>query len=214
MDMTPKKKAYERLGNTMIRNFRKRNIEAFYCEDREKAKELAMQFMKEDGTVGFGGSVTLNETGVLEAVEKVDHLTLIDRRLAKTPEEIREAFLQTIAADYFLMSTNAMTLDGELVNIDGKGNRIPCLIYGPKTVIVIAGMNKMTADVESAIKRIQNVASPINAATFDTQTPCGMTGRCGNCHSPETMCCQILVTRHSRFPGRIKVILVGEELGH
>lgn len=212
--MTPKKKAYRKLADTMIQNLRKRNMEGFYCEDREAARELAMEMMKEGGTVGFGGSVTLDETGILKAVEEKEGLTLIDRRKAKTPEETREIFFQTVASDYFLMSTNAITIDGELINIDGKGNRLACLVYGPKNVIIIAGMNKVTADTDSGIKRVQNVSSPANAAVFDSKTPCGITGHCGSCHSPQTMCCQVVITRHSRFDGRIKVILVGEELGH
>ena len=212
--MTPKKKAYRKLADTMIQNLRKRNMEGFYCEDREAARELAMEMMKEGGTVGFGGSVTLDETVILKAVEEKEGLTLIDRRKAKTPEETREVFFQTVASDYFLMSTNAITIDGELINIDGKGNRLACLVYGPKNVIIIAGMNKVTADTDSGIKRVQNVSSPANAAVFDSKTPCGITGHCGSCHSPQTMCCQVVITRHSRFDGRIKVILVGEELGH
>lgn len=212
--MTPKKKAYRKLADTMIQNLRKRNMEGFYCEDREAARELAMEMMKEGGTVGFGGSVTLDETGILKAVEEKEGLTLIDRRKAKTPEETREVFFQTVASDYFLMSTYAITIDGELINIDGKGNRLACLVYGPKNVIIIAGMNKVTADTDSGIKRVQNVSSPANAAVFDSKTPCGITGHCGSCHSPQTMCCQVVITRHSRFDGRIKVILVGEELGH
>lgn len=212
--MTPKKKAYRKLADTMIQNLRKRNMEGFYCEDRDAARELAMEMMKEGGTVGFGGSVTLDETGILKAVEEKEGLTLIDRRKAKTPEETREVFFQTVASDYFLMSTNAITIDGELINIDGKGNRLACLVYGPKNVIIIAGMNKVTADTDSGIKRVQNVSSPANAAVFDSKTPCGITGHCGSCHSPQTMCCQVVITRHSRFDGRIKVILVGEELGH
>lgn len=212
--MTPKKKAYRKLADTMIQNLRKRNMEGFYCEDREAARELAMEMMKEGGTVGFGGSVTLDEMGILKAVEEKEGLTLIDRRKAKTPEETREVFFQTVASDYFLMSTNAITIDGELINIDGKGNRLACLVYGPKNVIIIAGMNKVTADTDSGIKRVQNVSSPANAAVFDSKTPCGITGHCGSCHSPQTMCCQVVITRHSRFDGRIKVILVGEELGH
>ena len=212
--MTPKKKAYRKLADTMIQNLRKRNMEGFYCEDRDAARELAMEMMKEGGTVGFGGSVTLDETGILKAVEEKEGLTLIDRRKAKTPEETREVFFQTVASDYFLMSTNAITIDGELINSDGKGNRLACLVYGPKNVIIIAGMNKVTADTDSGIKRVQNVSSPANAAVFDSKTPCGITGHCGSCHSPQTMCCQVVITRHSRFDGRIKVILVGEELGH
>lgn len=213
-EISPKKKGYQRQAETIIKNLKKRNMEGFYCENRGEAKRLVMDLMKDGGSVGFGGSVTISELGILEAVEEAPALELIDRRTARTPEAMREIFFETTAADYFLMSTNAITLDGELVNIDGKGNRLACLIFGPKTVIIIAGMNKVTADIESGIKRIQNTSCPANAAVFDLQTPCGTAGRCQDCHSPQTMCCQVAVTRHSRFEGRIKVILVGEELGH
>lgn len=212
--MKPKMKAYEKQAGTIIKNLLIRNMEGFYCETREEAKDIVLEMMKDGGNVGFGGSVTLGETGILGAVEEAEHLNLIDRRKVKTPEETREIFFRTTASDYFLMSTNAITLDGELVNIDGKGNRLACLVYGPKNVIIVAGMNKVAADVEDAVKHIQNFTCPANAGTFDFQTPCGTAGRCGNCHSPQTMCCSIVVTRHSRFDGRIKVVLVGEELGH
>ena len=117
-------------------------------------------------------------------------------------------------ADYFLMSSNAVTIDGELINIDGNGNRVACLIHGPEHVILIVGMNKVVTDVESGVARVRNIASPANAARLGTRTPCGAVGHCCNCNSPDCMCCQVVITRHSRHTGRIKVILVGEELGY
>lgn len=210
--MTAKKQAYEKLANTMIKNFAKRNMEAFYCEDSASATALAMELMKDGGSVGIGGSATLQETGLLDAV-KNSSLTFIDRNAAKTPEEKKAVFRETICADYFLMSSNAVTIDGELINIDGNGNRLACLIHGPEHVILMIGMNKVVSDVESGIARVRNFASPANAARLNTKTPCGITGHCGNCNSPDCMCCQIVVTRHSRHAGRIKVILIGEELG-
>lgn len=211
--MGAKQQAYKTLANTMIKNFSKRNMEAFYCEDKNQAVSLAMDLMKEGNTVGFGGSETLNEIGIFEAI-KNSSLTLIDRSTAKTPEEKKEIYFKNTMADYFLMSSNAVTIDGELINIDGNGNRVACLIHGPEHVILIVGMNKVVTDVESGIARVRNMASPANAARLGTRTPCGAVGHCRDCHSEDCMCCQIVVTRHSRHTGRIKVILVGEELGY
>ena len=117
-------------------------------------------------------------------------------------------------ADYFLMSTNAITMDGELVNIDGRSNRVSCLCWGPQNVIIIAGMNKVALDVESALKRVRNFAAPPNAVRLNKNTPCAQTGKCADCYSPDCICSQIVITRRSSTPNRIKVILVGEELGY
>ena len=211
--MTPKQQAYKSLGNTMIKNFQKHNIEAFYCEDSTSAVALAMDLMKDGGTVGMGGTETVKETGLLDAVKSAEHLHFIDRNLAKTPEERKAVFLETMGCDYFLMSSNAITVDGELVNIDGNGNRVACLIHGPEQVIILAGMNKVVDTVEEGIDRIGIHAAPPNAARLGTRTPCAVTGVCGDCHSEDCMCCQIVVTRRSRHKDRIKVILIGEELG-
>lgn len=211
--MTAKQQAYKALGNTMIKNFKKRNIEAFYCEDSASAVALAMELMKDGGTVGKGGTETVKEVGLLDAVKSAEHLTFIDREVAKTPEEKKQIYFQTLQCDYFLMSSNAITVDGELINIDGNGNRVACLIYGPEKVIVIAGMNKVVDDVDSGVARVQNFAAPPNAARLGTRTPCATLGHCGDCHSEDCMCAQIVITRHSRDKDRIKVILVGEELG-
>lgn len=211
--MTPKQQAYERLANTMMKNFERRNMEAFYCPTSADAVALAMDLMKEGGTVGMGGSETVKEVGLLDAVKSCDALRFIDRSTATTPEEKKAIFLETMAADYFLMSSNAITVDGELVNIDGNGNRLACLLQGPDNVLVLAGMNKVVDDVDSGIQRVGIHAAPPNAARLGTRTPCGALGHCGDCHSEDCMCCQIVITRHSRQKGRIKVILIGEELG-
>ncbi len=211
--MTAKQQAYKALGNTMIKNFKKRNIEAFYCEDSASALALAMDLMKDGGTVGKGGTETVREVGLLDAVKSAEHLTFIDRETAKTPEEKKDIYIKTMQCDYFLTSSNAITVDGELVNIDGNGNRVACLMCGPEKVIVIAGMNKIVDDVDSGIARIGNFAAPANAARLGTRTPCATLGHCGDCHSQDCMCAQIVITRHSRNKDRIKVILVGEELG-
>ena len=211
--MTSKQQAYKTLANTMIKNFAKRNIDAFYCETKEEATALAMELMKDGKTVGMGGSQTVSEMGLLDAV-KNSHLHFIDRSTAKTPEERKAIFLETMAADYFLMSSNAVTIAGELVNIDGNANRLACLLHGPDQIIMPIGMNKVVSDVESGISRIGTHAAPPNAARLGTKTPCAVTGCCNDCHSEDCMCCQIVITRHSRHKGRIKIILIGEELGY
>lgn len=211
--MTPKKQAYKTLANTMIKNFGKRNIEGFYCDTKEEAVTLAMNLMKEGGTVGMGGTETVKEIALIDAIKRTPSLHFIDRETAKNPEEKKAIYRESFNADYYLMSSNAITIDGELVNIDGNGNRVACLIYGPEQVIVLAGMNKVVDDVESGIQRVGIHAAPPNAARLGTRTPCAALGHCGDCHSEDCMCCQIVITRHSRQKGRIKVILIGEELG-
>ena len=198
----------------MIKNFKKRNIDAYYCNTSAEAVTLAMELMKDGGFVGMGGTETVKETGLLDAVKSAAHLNFIDRSLAKTPEEKRAIYLQSFQSNYYLMSSNAITVDGELINIDGNGNRVACLIYGPEQVLVLAGMNKVVESVESGIERIGTHAAPPNAARLGTKTPCGVLGHCGDCHSDDCMCCQIVVTRHSRQNGRIKVILIGEGFGY
>jgi len=157
--------------------------------------------------------MTLNEIGLLDAIQNGDYKT-IDRDKAKTHEEQRKVYGEICCCDYFLMSTNAITVDGELVNIDGRGNRVAFLCYGPQNVIVLCGINKIVADVESGFKRVRTVASPPNAIRLNRKLPCGITGKCENCFSPDCFCNQFVITRRSGIPNRIKVILIGEELGY
>ncbi len=211
--MTPKKQAYAALANTMIHNLKRNNMEGFYCDSSEDAVALAMDLMKDAKTVGMGGAETIRECGLLDALKQSETLHFIDRDQAKTPEEKKACFVETICADYFLMSSNAITMEGELINVDGNGNRLACLMQGPEHVLVIVGMNKVVQDVESGIGRLGLFAAPANAARLGTRTPCAKIGHCMDCHSEDCMCAHIVVTRHSRHKGRIKVILVGEELG-
>lgn len=208
-----KKAAYAKQAETIIKNLQKRNMEGFYCATSEEAVRKVLELVEEGASVTWGGSESLKESGVMDAITS-GKFEVLDRATAKTPEEQRAFYQKAVGADYFFTSTNAITVAGELVNIDGNGNRVACLIHGPKHVIIIAGMNKVVADAESCVGRIRNTASPANAARLHPNTPCEMTGVCGDCHAPGCMCCEIVVTRHSRHNGRIKVILVGEELGY
>ena len=180
---------------------------------KKESYALQAESLIPDGSsVTWGGSATLSEAGILEALQNGSY-ELIDRASAKSPEEARSLYGKIVCADYFLMSTNAFTSDGELVNIDGNGNRVACLISGPAHVIVVTGMNKLTKTVQEAVDRVQTCATPPNCLRLNLNTPCASTGFCADCQSPDSICCQIVVTRRSRQPGRITVVMVGEELG-
>lgn len=211
--MTMKQKAFEKTARTVIERMEKRGMEGYFCEDSKACVNQILSMMEAGSTVAWGGSETIKECGLMDALKTADY-HLIDRSLAKTPEENREIFGKSILSDYFLMSSNAVTLNGELVNIDGNSNRVACLAHGPRHVMIIVGMNKLVSDVESAVARVRNIAAPANAERLGTKTPCGVTGVCGDCLSPDCMCCEILITRRSRHPGRIKVFFVAEELGY
>ena len=211
--MSPKEIAKENMANTIIKNMKKKNMEGYYCATSAEAVEKALSLMPEGASITWGGSVTLTECGLMEAIQAKNY-DLIDRADAKTPEEARQMYGRQVMADFFLMSSNAVTLDGELVNIDGNSNRVACLCCGPKNVIVIAGMNKIVSTVEEGVDRVHNFAAPPNTVRLNKNTPCAQTGRCADCYSPDCICSQIVITRRSSIPNRIKVILVGEELGY
>lgn len=211
--MTPKQNYYQTVSNTLIKNLEKRNIEGYYCPDSASAVKKAMSLMPENSVVSWGGSMSVIESGIMDALNNSTH-TLIDRTNAQTPEEKKEIYAKIVCSDFYFMSTNAITLDGELINIDGFGNRVACLITGPENVIVVAGMNKVVSNVEEGIDRVRNFAAPPNCVRIDKKTPCVSTGRCSDCLSPDCICNHTVITRRSGIPGRIKVILVGEELGY
>ncbi|MCI5606353.1 MAG: lactate utilization protein [Treponema sp.] len=209
----PKEIFYEKQAETIIKKLNQRKMEGFYCPDVESAKAKLVELLGEGKkSVAYGGSMTLDENGFKDSVTAAGH-ELIIRENYKTPEEIKECKAKQINADFFLMSTNAITLDGELINIDGRGNRVSFMIYGPDNVIIISGMNKVVVNVDDGIRRVRNIATPPNCVRLDCKTPCAVTGKCGECFT-DSICCQFVVTRMSRVPGRIKVILVGQELGY
>lgn len=210
--MTPKQVSYSNTAESVIKEMKKRGIEGFYCETSADAVEQVLSMIEEESTVASGGSMTLEESGILPAVREGNY-QYIDRMLAKTEDEKRKVYAQSVMADTFLMSSNAVTLDGQLVNIDGNGNRVACLITGPKQVIVVAGMNKLVSTVEEGIDRVHNIAAPPNGVRLGLQTPCSMIGKCADCLSKECMCSQVVITRMCKND-RIKVILVGETLGY
>jgi hypothetical protein len=210
--MTFQQQAYANAAETIIKNLKKRNMEGFYCASSEAAVNMVKELIPAGSSVTWGGSESMVESGIMDAVKQGDY-ELIDRTAAKTPEEARTLYGKIVCADYFFTGTNAITTDGALINIDGNGNRVACLITGPANVIVIAGMNKVVANVEDGVRRIRNIATPANVLRVGVDTPCSKTGVCQDCLSPGCICNQIVVTRRSGKAGRIKVLLVGESLG-
>ncbi|MBQ6992554.1 MAG: lactate utilization protein [Clostridia bacterium] len=209
----PKKKYYENIANTIIKNMEKRQIEGYYCPDSTSALKKALELIPKGSSIGWGGSMTLTEIGLMDAIQNGDY-KIINRDIAKTPEEQRKIYGEICCADYFLMSTNAITLDGELINIDGRGNRVSFLCYGPQNVLILTGINKIVTDIDAGLKRARDIAAPPNTVRLNRKTPCSITGKCENCYSPDCICSQFVVTRRSGVPNRIKVIIIGEELGY
>jgi len=211
--MTPMQEYYEKAAKTVIANLKKRQMEGYYCADKTAAVQKVLELMPKGASVSWGGSMTLGEAGIMDALQTSEY-RLIDRAKAKTPEEQRAVYGEICTSDFFLTSTNAITLDGELVNIDGNGSRLAFLIFGPQNVIVVAGMNKLVKDAESGYKRVKTVACPPNAARLGRKTPCALNGAGGDCYASDCICSQTVITRRSHVPNRIKVILVGESLGY
>lgn len=205
-------KRNELLARKVIKGLESRNMSGYYAANKEEALKLALELIPEGSSVTMGGAMSAREIGLVDAV-KSGKYNFIERENASTPEEKRKATMEGYDADYFLSSANAMTEDGIIVNIDGNSNRVSMIAHGPKHILFIVGMNKICDDVDGAMKRARNVAAPINAQRFDINTPCKKTGSCMNCKSPDTICCQFLITRYSKHEGRIHVILVNDQLG-
>ena len=205
-------KRNELLAQKVIKGLESRNMTGYYAATKEEALKKALEIIPEGSSVTMGGAMSAHEIGLVEAIKNGNY-TFIDRETAKSPEEKREAMLKGYDADFFLSSANAMTDDGVIVNIDGNSNRVSMIAQGPKHVLFIVGMNKICDDIDGAMKRARNIAAPINAQRFGLSTPCSKTGACMNCKSPDTICCQFLITRFSRHKDRIHVILVNDNLG-
>lgn len=208
----PRELYYEKNAHVAIKNLRDRHFDAYYCCTREESLQMALSLIPHGATVGWGGATSAAEIGLIDAV-KTGPYTVFDRETAKSAQERGAVAAMCLRADVFLTGANALSVDGQMVNIDGIGNRVAAITYGPKSVIVIVGMNKLCPDLESAVRRARTQAAPINQQRFLGKTPCTVTGNCADCKSEDCICNQILITRHCRPAGRIKFILVGEELG-
>ena len=203
---------YEKRASVLVKNLRSRHFEAYYCDTRQDALAKALELIPEGSLVSWGGAMSAQQIGLIGAM-RVGNYRTIDRDKCVTAEEREQAMKDALFCDTFLMGANAMSMDGEMVSIDGTGNRIGALVYGPKSVIVIVGMNKVEDTLEEAIRRARTVAAPKNKQRFGDGTPCAVTGVCGDCKSEKCICNHIVITRHCRPVGRIKFIIVGEELG-
>ena len=203
---------YEKRAQVLVKNLKSRHFDAYYCPDRVSALEKALELIPQGSSVGWGGALSAQQIGLIDAV-KSGNFAAIDRDAATTPEERTQALKRCLTADVFLCGANALSLDGQMVNIDGTGNRVAAIAYGPDTILVIAGMNKVCDTLDDAVTRARTVAAPMNKQRFPFKTPCEVTGACADCKSEESICNQILITRNCRPAGRIKFVLVGEELG-
>ncbi len=204
-------KRNELLAKKVIEGLASRNMTGYYAPNKEAALQKALELIPEGASVSMGGGMSVHEIGLVDALKKGSY-QFIDR---DNYEDKRAAMLAAYDADFFLASVNAMTNDGILVNIDGNSNRVSAIAQGPRNVLFIVGMNKVCgSDLDSAMKRARNIAAPTNAQRFNLSTPCAKTGACFDCKSPDTICCQFLITRYSRHEGRIHVILVNDDLGY
>lgn len=212
--MTPIEKRNQLLAEKMIKNLRRRNMEAFYCPTAQDAVAQVQALIADGSSVTWGGSMTIRDMGLPQALRERGTLEVLDRDLVEDAQEKQQMYLKAFSADVYLSSANAISEDGVIVNIDGNGNRVAAITWGPRMVIFVIGLNKVAATVQDAISRARSTASPINAQRFDISTPCHNDGVCHNCNSPESICSYIHLLRNSRNGNRHKIVLVGENLGY
>ena len=205
-------KYYAKRGEILVKNLKSRHFDACYCATKEEALKAVLERIPKGASVSWGGCVTAEQIGLFDALRNGDYVSL-DRFAGKLPEEKERLTREGMFADVFITSANALSMDGQMVNIDGTGNRVAAIIYGPKSVIVVAGMNKVMDSLDAAINRARTVAAPMNKQRFPNETPCEVTGTCADCKAEGCVCNQIVITRHCRPIGRIQFILIGEELG-
>jgi hypothetical protein len=213
MPCTPFENRNAKLGPKVVKALKDRLFEAWYFADPFEAVDLIISLIPKTHLVSWGGSATITDLGIKDRLAS-EGFKLLDRDKAATPEERAERMRQALLCDTFLMSANALSEDGQLVNIDGGGNRVAALCYGPKQVIVVAGINKIAKTLNDAIVRARTTAAPLNIQRFvDSKTPCNETGTCADCKSPDTVCSHIVTSRFCKPAGRIKVVLIGKNLG-
>ncbi|WP_033147438.1 lactate utilization protein [Prevotella sp. P6B1] len=210
--MTPKELRNERLAERLIKNLNRRHMEAFYCPTAIEAVGKVSELIADGSSVTWGGSMTIRDMGIPQALKSRGTLDVLDRDEAADFEAAARIYERAFTADFYLSSANAISEDGVIVNIDGNGNRVAAITWGPKKVIFIIGLNKVTQTVEAALARARSTAAPINAARFDVKTPCQVDGVCHNCNSPESICNYVHFLRNSPR-GRHVVVLVGEDFG-
>ena len=227
--LIPKSVMYERLARRAIEAFGKRNINARFVRDRTEALSAILAMIPEKASIGIGDSITMEQIGIRAKLEERGGHEIInpfifmpDGRFVDPPEVRVQKMRQSLLGDFFLTGSNAITLDGKIVNIDARGNRVASIIFGPQKVILAVGANKITPDVDQAIQRVKNVAAPWNSARHfmenraEKELPCAQAGICVNCSSPHRICCFISIIEWQRGTyekDRINLFIVGEELG-
>jgi Uncharacterised ACR, YkgG family COG1556. len=210
--MAPELQRNDKLGEQLVKALKARHFDAYYCSTKQAAALQIMSLIPKTDVVAWGGSATMNALGVIQNV-KLEGWKCIDRDSAQNAEERLTLMRQSLLCDTYLCGTNAVTEDGELINVDGNGNRTAAMTFGPKSVIIACGMNKVVKDLDAAVSRARNYAAPVNAQRFEIQTPCKQTGACADCKSPDSICTYIVRTRLCKPAGRIKIVLIGENLG-
>lgn len=211
--MSPIEIRNEKAAGKVIKNLARRNIEAVYCPTAREAVEKVLEMIPQGSSITWGGSMSIRDIGIPAALADAGKYEVYDRDKAPDRAAATEIYLKAFSCDYYLSSANAITEDGVIVNIDGTGNRVAAITFGPRNVIFIIGMNKLTQDTDSALARARSLAAPVNTARFDIQTPCKLDGVCHNCLSDDCICNYIHFLRHSP-KGKHKVILVGESIGY
>lgn len=197
-----------------IENLKKNNMETYYVPTKEGAVDKVKSLISDGEVVAVGGSMTLFETGLIDMLRHGRYSFLDRYKKNLTASDTEKIFLESFLADTYLTSSNAVTEEGELYNVDGNGNRVAAMIYGPKSVIVVVGINKIVKDRDAAVERVKQIAAPANCVRLNRDTPCVKTGECVNCKSEERICCSYVFLAKQRVKGRIKVIIVGEDLGY
>ncbi len=201
------RKSLERIGEKLTKN----GMETFVVDSAKEVVPLVESMVKAGATVSFGGSMSLDEAGVLDHLRS-GRYTCLDRGAPGV--DVDEVLRKTFFADVYFTSANAITRNGEIYQVDGNGNRVAAMIFGPKQVILVAGRNKIVDDIPAAKLRVAQVAAPPNGRRLNLDTPCAITGECSDCRSKHRMCCTETITKWQRDPNRFKVILVNEELGY
>lgn len=212
--MTPIEERNQKMAEQLIKQLKRRHMEAFYCPTGKEAVQKVSELIADGSTVTWGGTATVRDLGIPVVLKSRKTLQVLDRDEVETPEEKQEMYLKAFSADVYLTSANAISEDGVIVNIDGNGNRVAAISWGPKKVIFVIGLNKVAQTVEAALARARGIASPTNSQRFEMNTPCKVDGRCHNCNSAESICSYVHFLRNSRNEGRHVVVLVGENLGY
>ena len=211
--LQPRKMRYDKAGPVVAENLKKRHFDAYYCSTREEGVAKVLELIGAEDVVSWGGTMTVDELGIKGLLAQRGQKVL-DRDTAKDMAERMAIMRAGLTCDTFLTGTNAITQDGELFNIDGNGNRVAAMCFGPKSVVVVAGMNKVVKDMDEAYAQVRNYTAPAVLQRFPSmKTPCNQNGLGADCKSPDSCCCYMVETRVCRPAGKIKVVLIGEDLG-